>query len=477
VHKLAQSVLGYIRNQDLLRPGDRVGVAVSGGIDSVALLRILLELRQELGIVLSVVHLNHTLRGAESDADEQFVRNLARVHELECFAEGRDVKAHAAEKKLSIETAARELRYEFFEKLLLGNTLDKVLTAHTLDDQAETVLMKFLSGTGTRGLAGIYPRVSVENSSGTIVRPLLATSRAGLHQYLADVHQAWREDSSNMELRHTRNRIRREILPLLKTHVNANVQETLSEVAEIARAEEEFWTAETNSRLAALWSRSPSGGILLCGEMEGFSLALRRRLVRAAAESLDLNLEFGHVQDVLALCDGSAKTALPNGWTAQLYKGQIRFEKSGSRAIDYEYQLIVPGKVVVSEAGIVVEAVPCSSSNPARFVEDQRYNPDGLLDMRFARGKLIVRNWRAGDRFWPSHRKEPKKVKELLQDRHVTGEEKKRWPVIASSDELVWLRGFGVGQGFRAKSDEGVLIREESIEPHAGKNRPLVTSY
>jgi tRNA(Ile)-lysidine synthase len=468
VHKLAQSVLAYIRKGDLLRPGDRVGVAVSGGIDSVALLRILLELCQELGIVLSVVHLNHTLRGTESDADEQFVRDLARVHELECFAETRDVKAYAAERKLSIETAARELRYEFFKKLLCHSTLDKVLTAHTLDDQAETVLMKFLSGTGTRGLAGIYPRISMENSDRAIIRPLLATTRASLSQYLADLHQTWREDSSNLELRHTRNRIRREILPLLKTHVNANVQETLSEVVEIARAEEEFWASETKRHMASLWSRSPTGGSLLWGDMENLSLALRRRLVRAAAESLDLNLEFGHVQDVLGLCDEGAQIALPNGWTTLLHKGQVRFERCGHPAVDYEYPLVVPGKVAVAEAGIVVETAWYPSNNLPRFVEDQRYNPDGLLDLRYAQGKLVVRNWRAGDRFWPSHRKEAKKIKELLQDRHVTGEEKKRWPVIASSDEVVWLGGFGVGQEFRARSDEGVLIREEPIEPHTG---------
>ena len=461
MHKLAQSVLGYIRKQDFLRPGDRVGVAVSGGADSVALLRILLELQRELGVVLSVVHLNHTLRGAESDGDEQFVRELAKAHELQLFCESRGVKACAASQKLSIETAARELRYEFFRDLLHNKGLDRVATAHTLDDQAETVLLKMLRGAGTRGISGIYPRVLVGEKA--IVRPLLATGRDDLEQYLADLKQAWREDSSNLELRHTRNRIRREILPLLRKHVNANVRQTLSETAEIARAEEEFWTAEIERRLPSVWVPSGSTGALSCKELDPFDLAFRRRLVRAAAESLGLNLEFGHVEEVLALLNDGTQTALPNGWMARRHKDQICFESFEESVRDYEYKMVVPGKVAVPEAGMLLEAaLPLPSNNP-----DQRYNPDDLLDVRFAGKGLVVRNWRAGDRFWPTHTKGPKKIKELLQDRHVTGDEKKRWPVIDSGDEVVWLRGFGVGRGFQAKSDKGVLIREETL----GKER------
>jgi len=155
-----------------------------------------------------------------------------------------------------------------------------------------------------------------------IVRPLLATGRDDLEQYLADLKQAWREDSSNLELRHTRNRIRREILPLLRKHVNANVRQTLSETAEIARAEEEFWTAEIERRLPSVWVPSGSTGALSCKELDPFDLAFRRRLVRAAAESLGLNLEFGHVEEVLALLNDGTQTALPNGWMARRHKDQ-----------------------------------------------------------------------------------------------------------------------------------------------------------
>ena len=172
VHPLAHKVLDYIRQLQLLTAGDRVGLAVSGGSDSGALLGIFLELRAELGIVLSVVHFNHKLRGGESDQDETFVSELARSNDLEFHCESADVSALAIEKRQSLETVARELRYEFFRKLLQpaphGNAnptsrLDKIATGHTLDDQAETVVMRVLRGTGMRGLGGIYPAVELQD--------------------------------------------------------------------------------------------------------------------------------------------------------------------------------------------------------------------------------------------------------------------------------------------------------------------------
>jgi tRNA(Ile)-lysidine synthase len=266
VHSLAQRVLEHIRRQELLRAGDRVGVAVSAGIDSVALLRLMIELRAELGVVVSVVHFNHKLRGAESDADQEFVANLAREHGLEFRVASGDVAGLAADEHSGVEAAARELRYGFFRDLLgagghetelaaapantsgakaqnrehldrsgesaappqnespqsgppLAVRLDKITTGHTLDDQAETVLMRLIRGTGLRGLGAIHPRVIVEDEDGEnhgeIVRPLLSIRRRELEQYLADFKQPWREDSTNSDAKFTRNRVRSLLLPLL----------------------------------------------------------------------------------------------------------------------------------------------------------------------------------------------------------------------------------------------------------------------
>ena len=161
---LSQRIFDYIRKHELLKAGDRVGIAVSGGADSVALLRLLLELRKDMGAVLSVVHFNHRLRGTDSDDDERFVADLAQQHKLELHCGSGEVSVHAREKHLSLETAAREMRYQYFRQLLREGGLSRIATGHTLDDQAETVLLKIIRGAGGRGLSGIYPKLPVVSS-------------------------------------------------------------------------------------------------------------------------------------------------------------------------------------------------------------------------------------------------------------------------------------------------------------------------
>lgn len=468
MQRLPQIVLAYIRKHGLLCPGDRVGAAVSGGADSVALLRLLLDLRKELGIVLSVVHFNHKLRGAEAEADERFVADLARRHKLEFHCASGNVPEYAAKKHLSLETAARELRYQYFRRLLIEGNLTRIATAHTLDDQAETVLLRLLRGAGSRGLAGIYPRLSVADSQFSeinrsrppaIVRPLLSVRGEDLEAYLREIGQAWREDRSNRDLRHARNRVRHGILPRLERNLNPAVREVLAETAEIARAEEEYWQKEIRQLLMSAWEGGASQGTLTTNVLADSPLALQRRLVRAAAESLGLRLEFRHVEEILSLVSTESKSALlPDGWTVSLHGGALRFGIAAPSASypDYEFRLPVPGTIEVPAAGSRFEAVVVSGN--ASGV----YNPEDLLDRAQLSRELRVRNWRAGDRFWPPHTKASKKIKELLQDRRLTGQDRKLWPVVVSGSEIIWVRGFPVPRQHRAQDEavEAVLIRE-----------------
>ena len=287
---LSQRVLECIREQGLLAAGQRTGVAVSGGLDSVALLRLGLELRSELGIVLSVVHFNHQLRGDDSLADEKFVVRLAERHGLEFHGHGGDVRGHSIENHLSLEAAARELRYRYFFSLLENGMVDRVATAHTLDDQAETVILRLARGSGTRGLAGIYPQVTAKN--GVIVRPLLQTRRVELETYLHSIGQDWREDQSNTDLSHARNRVRHTLLPILERELNPGLREALAETAGLARDEEEYWNTEVEKVLPRV--RRSSDGLHTRALLE-LPLALQRRVVRRAAGSLGLRLEVKHV--------------------------------------------------------------------------------------------------------------------------------------------------------------------------------------
>jgi tRNA(Ile)-lysidine synthetase-like protein len=616
VHSLAQRVLSHIRRQELLRAGDRVGVAVSGGIDSVALLRLLLELRGELGIVLSVVHFNHKLRGAESNADQEFVAKLALAYDLEFHVDSDDVAERAREEGVSVEAAAREVRYGFFRYLLgaegEGNSseaearvhngsddrsaesaappksqasscgpqglkpdsfealngtakavpfheppslrsashqsrtahLTKIVTGHTLDDQAETVLMRIIRGAGLRGLGGIHPRILVEDDdgeiSGEIVRPLLAVRRRELEQYLKDIGQAWREDSSNADERFTRNRVRKLVVPLLEREFNPVVAENLAELAEIARGEEDYWENEVSGWLGTTvqwsqpeWARVSASQTLV--QIAGFgkpqresvsdkiptlrqaqgrlsrakdaremghpgvdglqsridgapwlvmnasvsrmwflgeSIAVQRRLVKAIGENAGIPLEFKHVEEILRVAAGQGASgkelSLPLGWKVMREPGELVFLTPDLRDPvpppndDYDYELPVPGRVMVYEAGSSIEArrVPPGSEGA--------YNPDHLLDAESLPGPLRVRNWRPGDRFWPAHTKSPKKIKELLQELHVAQPERRLWPVIVSKnesgDEIVWVRGFPASARLSAKPGQAaILIVDEPL--------------
>ena len=463
MQSLCHSVFDYIRQHELLKAGDRVGIAVSGGADSVALLRLLLELRKDIGAVLSVVHFNHRLRGADSDDDERFVGDLAQQYKLELHCGSGEVSTYAAEKHLSLETAAREMRYQYFRELLREERLNRIATGHTLDDQAETVLLKIIRGAGGRGLAGIYPKLTIHSSQPTvIVRPLLGTRRTDLEAYLRSLGQSWREDKSNRDLRHMRNRVRHGILPRLERNFNRAVREALAETAEIARAEEEYWEKEVARVLPLAWQSDGKEGVFELARLTNLPLALQRRMIRAATECLGLRLDFAHVEEILAQsANRIPTTVLPGGWLVQLEKDALRFAAHVRTVekLEYEYRLSVPGSVEVPETKSRFEAVLVSGNGT------EGYNPEDLLDRALLAAELTIRNWRPGDRFWPPHTKVAKKIKELLQERHVTGLERRLWPVIVSGQDVVWVRGFPASTRLRrgAADDTAVLLREIAL--------------
>ncbi len=527
VHWLAERILFHVRRLELLNAGERVGVAVSGGIDSIALLRVLLELRGELGIVLSVVHFNHKLRGAESDSDQEFVGALAREHALEFYCDSGDVAGHAAEERVSIEAAARELRYAFFHRLLganrsglkpdandpdsrgpYGARFPKSVNGDTLSNPAETVLLRVIRGAGLRGLAGIHPTLVVEDEDGEvcgeIVRPLLTTRRRDLERYLRELGQSWRDDATNLSTKFTRNRVRHLLLPLLEKEFNPAVAETLGDVAEIARGEEDYWDNEVAGWMGTgvhwsepAWAKKSelvqirgNGGtqaeagatlsdlkanigdvpwLVMNASVDrlwllGEPVAVQRRVIKAIGDEAGIPLEFKHIEEIVRFAVQEAgsggEISLPLGWKVRRDTHQIIFETPNRSEVgpagDYEYELPIPGEVTVCEIGSTLEA--------SRVAANAGYNPEHLLDGESLHAPLKVRNWRAGDRFWPRHTKSPKKVKELLQERHLPRAERSLWPVIVSGEEIVWVRGFPVAARFAARAGrEAVAIVERTI--------------
>ncbi len=466
-HQLVrEKVLHYIRERGLLRAGDRVAVAVSGGADSVALLRILLELRSELGIVLTVAHFNHQLRGDDSDADEHFVAELARQHDLPFFAGRASVREHAAANKLSIEHAARELRYQWLCGLARQQCFDAIATAHNADDQAETVLMKFLRGAGTRGLGGIHPVLIRDGVR--IVRPLLETSRAEIEAYLHCLNQPWREDHTNRDTRHTRNRIRHELLPRLEQDYNPNLRQLLSETAEIARDEEAAWEVLT-AKCVDRWHQDDGRFLLqdrslgLLSEFLSESVALQRRALKCFLERHGIAIEFHHVESVrhCAHRDGSV-ASLPGGWQAKREGHWLELippattDEKPDRS-NYEYCLPLPGRCDIPEAGIVLQAtmVPAEA---AVLVP-----PGSLLCVAKLGPKLLIRNWLPGDRFRPAHTGSEEKLKRLFSEKRIPADQRPLWPVGLAGSQIVWVRGFPVAQEYAWVPESGDAVHIEVL--------------
>jgi tRNA(Ile)-lysidine synthase len=490
----------------MLRAGERVGMGVSGGADSMALLMLLLELWEELGIVLSVAHLNHKLRGRTAEVDEKFVRGLAAKHGLGFYGESVDVAARARREKANVEDVGRRARYEFFARLVADGKVDVVAVAHTADDQAETVLAHILRGTGLAGLGGIHPRTEY------IVRPLLQVRRAELRAYLRGKKQKWREDASNQDTARTRARIRKKLLPLLEKEFQSGVVEHLGALAEFAREDEAFLELLARKRcgglarkardvtriavadlLAPLGKRDFNTEITEGAETEeGKCTALTKRMLRRLIEERKSGagqVTAQHVGAVLDLArhgENGKSLQLPGGVDVRRERDELVFCGNSTRpqqqprgrrgtasalaserasASEYEYKIDFDN----FKNGDVTLRVPQAQCVFRLRVIDwvakrgDTSKSGAVLDRERLRSPLILRNWRFGDKLQPAGHQRTHKLKRLLNEKHVSRWERDGWPVLESGGVLAWARGFPVAAEFAANDGTrtGILITEE----------------
>ncbi len=494
--KLAQKIERAIRRERLLAPGMKVAAGCSGGADSVALVRLLAELKGPLGIRLLVVHLNHQLRGADADADEGFVRRLAERLELEFLVRREDVAARARQRKINVEEAGRLARLEFFASLIAGGKADAVAVAHTLDDQAETVLARILRGAGTRGLAGIYPVVEERVSFGfaqderrsssklVLVRPLLGVRRAELRDYLSEQEQAWREDATNLDRARLRNRLRLELLPQLSRVAGPAAIEHLARLADHARQEESFWSAYVEERFQTRARRSgdewevavegllapmPELARLPARQAAEAQRAVARRLLRRtlAAVRGDLRrITQTHVESVLSLAEegrSGQSVDLPGVQVERRFDVLV-FRAAGGRtpppvAVGEEMEVAGPRRVRLPDGrGLEFKVIEVQGLKGG-------YN-SRALDARRAPFPLAVRTWRPGDRYCPRGARRPEKLKLLFQQQRVSRRERARCPVVLSGGEIVWTLAFGPAaeRELRPDSRRALVIEEWAAE-------------
>ncbi len=456
VTSLFDRVNGTISRHGMFTRGQKVGVAVSGGADSVCLLYLLVELAPRWDVRLTVLHLDHRLRGSESRQDAEFVKNLAERLGLPFHLREANIALGAG----NLEQAARRARLAFFREMIGSGVVDRVAVGHTRSDQAETVLFRFLRGSGTAGLAAIRP-----TTSAGIVRPLLEVERPEVECFLRDRGIPWREDSTNRSLQFARNRIRHGLMPQLTSEWNPKIRETLASTADWAQAEEAYWAVEID-RLAAGRLLERDGAILVrVDSLTDLPLAVARRLVRRAIERAKddaRGVDFYHVAAVIAMAgalQGSGRVQVPGLEIVRSFEW-LRFGRTGGvEKCGYRVPAPVPGTVQVPGTEVPIRLELIEKSETSEVSECVYNNGMGCLDWRSLSGFLEVRNWQPGDQYQPAGGKGTEKIKTLFQQARIPIWERGSWPILVDGDAIVWTRRFGAAADFAAHAGTEVILR------------------
>lgn len=441
MHTFERKVLRFIKEHSLFAPQSTVLVAFSGGPDSTALAATLYRLRSFLGIELVLFHLNHGLRGEESDRDEAFCTRWAQEHNLPIIVERRDVASFQVSSGLSLEEAARTVRYQLFQEYATRCGASSVALGHTLDDQAETVLMNIIRGTGLPGLCGMKAK------DGLYVRPLLGVWRLEVQEFLKEEGIPFVEDSSNFDPTFLRNRIRHRVLPLLRD-MNPRVAEALVRLSLNAQ---EFLESEGDVVLPL----TKEGGItgvalddLLLLSPEKRPWAVRKFLREARGTLWDVTRN--QIMDVLRLAERRrGEVMLPGKARVFVREGYLWASPSPLPLVDmpsWSFSLDFPGRHVFSDLGLTLEALfePCSSDRGVYWQE--------ALDFEKCVPPFVLRNFREGDRIlWKG---KVRKLKELFGEWEIPREWRRALPILCDVEKVLWIPGLAL--------DERVRVQENS---------------
>jgi tRNA(Ile)-lysidine synthase len=459
-NSLSQKVLDFLRNKGLVKSGEKLVVAVSGGPDSVCLLHILVNLRSELGVVLHVAHLNHRLRGKDSDADAVYVAGLARRRGLPATITSRDVEAYRKKKRISLEEAAREVRYDFLADVAQKTGAAQVAVGHTADDHVETVLMHLIRGSGTQGLRGLRPLTTYGDL--TIIRPLLTLTRRETMDCCRQQRLRPRRDASNFSPEPFRNRIRHYLLPELRKY-NPQINEALLRTAAIAADDMDY--IENEAEL--LWNkvaRQEKGAVIINKKgLTALPPALQRHVLRRAIGAVRGNLkdiEAGHIEAVLnALGKPAGKViGLPSGLNFTIESDRYVLATDSLALcplppLENEVELNIPGRTVLPGWDIEAEITAASE-----YKKEKGGNADFTAYFDFERtgSRLTVRSRRPGDRFRPLGLRHYKKLNQYMIDAGIPRSWRRRVPIVATPEQIIWVAGW--------RTDERVKVTNKTLK-------------
>jgi tRNA(Ile)-lysidine synthase len=444
----------FIKVKHLFKPKETVVVAVSGGGDSVALLHILHQLSREgLGLQLHVAHLNHMIRGEEADADERFVRGLAPRLGLPASIQRRDVPGIRETVKGSLEEAARTIRYEFLGEVAGKVGARKIATGHTASDQAETMLQRVARGTGLRGLAGIPVRRKLGPSSRIeVVRPLLGCWRQELRGFLGEKRRRWREDSSNQDTRILRNRLRLKVLPLLKRHLDPEIETRLVALANSAAEVESYFVGQARRLLRSQRMKGKASGVelsarWLTSQPELMQRYILREVIESVSGSLTSEKHITAAMELAGRQPPSRLAQLPGNVEMTKEYDRLIFQPpagdAGKSQAQWESELAVPGRAELPDQEFVIEAelVGKKELDLGRW-KVHKGGFEEILDADKLRGRLRVRCRREGDRFWPLGAPGAKKLKQFFIDARVPVRLRASVPLVTDDEKIIWVAGY-----------------------------------
>lgn len=457
----------FCRRKRLIEERNKLIAAVSGGVDSVVLLDLLAKEQDAFGLSVIVAHFNFQLRGAESDDDEAFVSARARHYGFELYVERADTASYAASKKIGIQEAARLLRYEFFDKLLLSSGFDRIATAHNADDNAETILLNTFRGAGVAGLSGI----PVYRADRRIIRPLLFAERKDIEAYAAAEHLAYRTDSSNATDAYTRNFIRHAIVPLVRERINPDVVTTLSRSADLFRELEAYlkFTARASYELVVVKDSTLELQLSIPRLRSNPTLIQQYIIMLAAEQFANRKLESDQVHNILDLTDG-----LTGSW--------VPIDKEHMVFRDRDH-LVFRRQEDIGEFRFTV--LPCHQywfphfSFSSEIVTDVQVPPNGkdveYVDAdKIAGQELILRSWADGDAFIPLGMRSKKKISDYFVDAKIPLYLKRLVPILETrAGEVVWVCGHRIDERFKVTADTRRVLKlhfSTTTEAHARNN-------
>jgi tRNA(Ile)-lysidine synthase len=471
MHRLESKVLEFIRDNGLMTTGDKVVVAVSGGADSISLLQILHNVGTALGVELHIAHLDHGLRGKASIEDADFVRTRAAELGLPTTIESRDVNTYRKQNHLSLEEAAREVRYKFLEEVVTAVGASSVAVAHTSNDHVETLTLHLLRGTGLTGLVGLKEKSIVRYKRVgplTVIRPLLCLSRVDVEQYCRDLNLEFRTDASNDSLSLTRNRIRHKLLPRIRAEFNLQIDEAFNRLSRLASDDIDFINSESSKAMASV-VRVEGDKIRI--ERPGFLAlhpALKRAVLRQALALIlgsPKNIESVHIEEMLVLAKGGAgrRLDLPDGIKffsgyQELIIGRTLPEDIPFPILDGEYKINVPGVTNIPGWRIVAsiaenEGEPTADKGRGCFSQ--------LFDFDLIGNDLRVRPRKSGDKFQPLGMTAVKSVKDFFIDAKVPRPWRPKVPLVVNPRQVVWIVGYRLDDRVKITLSSRMVLRLE----------------